>query len=102
MGIGRMPGLRIDFTGAAIIGAISRFFAVVSAWVVERAHRPLVLPGVLTPLALEITPSCRFRNENRLAGAPSAGARSRRALVHRVFMAIADTGSTRVALRAGR
>ena len=112
MAIGRMPGLRIDRTGAAIIGAslmvaanvltvdeawaainsdtvillfgmmivvaslrLSGFFTVVSAWVVEHAHRPLVLlcgivlaSGlfsaffvndtmclVLTPLVLEIT-----------------------------------------------
>jgi len=112
MALGRMPGLRIDRTGAAIIGAslmvaanvltvdeawaainsdtiillfgmmivvaslrLSGFFTVVSAWVVEHAHRPLVLlcgivlvSGVfsaffvndtmclvLTPLVLEIT-----------------------------------------------
>jgi Na+/H+ antiporter NhaD/arsenite permease-like protein len=112
MAIGRMPGLRIDRTGAAIIGAslmvatnvltldeawaainsdtiillfgmmivvaslrLSGFFTLVSAWVVEHAHRPLVLlcgivlvSGVfsaffvndtmclvLTPLVLEIT-----------------------------------------------
>jgi Na+/H+ antiporter NhaD/arsenite permease-like protein len=112
MAIGRMPGFRIDRTGAAIIGAslmvaanvltvdeawaainsdtiillfgmmivvaslrLSGFFTVVSAWVVEHAHRPLVLlcgivlvSGVfsaffvndtmclvLTPLVLEIT-----------------------------------------------
>jgi len=112
MALGRMPGLRIDRTGAAIIGAslmvaanvltvdeawaainsdtilllfgmmivvaslrISGFFTVVSAWVVEHAHRPLVLLGgivlvsgvfsaffvndtmclVLTPLVIEIT-----------------------------------------------
>jgi Na+/H+ antiporter NhaD/arsenite permease-like protein len=112
MAIGRMPGLRIDRTGAAIIGAslmvaanvltvdeawaainsdtvillfgmmivvaslrLSGFFTVVSAWVVEHAHRPLFLlcgivlvSGVfsaffvndtmclvLTPLVLEIT-----------------------------------------------
>jgi Na+/H+ antiporter NhaD/arsenite permease-like protein len=111
MAIGRMPGLRVDRTGAAIIGAslmvatnvltvdeawaaissdtiillfgmmivvaslrISGFFTVVSAWVVEHAHRPLVLLSgivlvsgvfsaffvndtmclVLTPLVLEI------------------------------------------------
>ncbi len=112
MAIGRMPGLRVDRTGAAIIGAslmvatnvlsvdeawaainsdtvillfgmmivvaslrLSGFFTVVSAWVVEHAHRPLVLLSgivlvsglfsaffvndtmclVLTPLVLEIT-----------------------------------------------
>jgi Na+/H+ antiporter NhaD/arsenite permease-like protein len=112
LAIGRAPGLRIDRTGAAIIGAalmiaagvltvpeaweainydtimllfgmmivvanlrLSGFFTVVSAWVVEHAHRPLrLLCGivavsgvfsaffvndtmclVLTPLVLEIT-----------------------------------------------
>src|SRR5579862_7838542 len=112
MAFGRLPGLRIDRTGAAIIGAslmvaanvltveqawaainsdtlillfgmmivvaslrISGFFTVASAWVVEHAHRPLVLLAgivlvagffsaffvndtmclVLTPLVLEIT-----------------------------------------------
>ena len=110
--IGRLPGFRVDRTGAAIIGAslmlatnvltvqeaynainyetimllfgmmivvanlrLSGFFAVVSAWVVEHARRPLVLLAgivavsgvfsaffvndtmclVLTPLVLEIT-----------------------------------------------
>lgn len=112
MAIGRLPGLRVDRTGAAIIGAslmlatnaltvaeayyainyetimllfgmmivvanlrLSGFFAVVSAWVVEHARRPIVLLAgivavagsfsaffvndtmclVLTPLVLEIT-----------------------------------------------
>jgi Na+/H+ antiporter NhaD/arsenite permease-like protein len=112
MAFGRLPGLRIDRTGAAIIGAslmvacniltmeeawaainrdtilllfgmmivvanlrLSGFFTVISAWVVEHAHRPLVLLSgivlvsglfsaffvndtmclVLTPLVLEIT-----------------------------------------------
>ena len=112
LAIGRLPGWRIDRTGAAIIGAslmlaanvlsveeayaainydtimllfgmmivvanlrLSGFFTVVSAWVVERARRPLLLligivvvAGVfsaffvndtmclvLTPLVLEIT-----------------------------------------------
>ena len=116
MALGRMPGLRIDRTGAAIIGAslmvafnvltvdeawaainsdtilllfgmmivvaslrLSGFFTLVSEWVVEHAHRPLVLlcgivavSGVfsaffvndtmclvLTPLVLEITRSLR-------------------------------------------
>jgi Na+/H+ antiporter NhaD/arsenite permease-like protein len=110
--IGRLPGLRLDRTGAAIVGAslmlafnvltveeayaainydtivllfgmmivvanlrLSGFFALVSAWVVEHAHAPLVLLAgivvvaglfsaffvndtmclVLTPLVLEIT-----------------------------------------------
>ena len=112
LAIGRLPGFRVDRTGAAIIGAslmlatrvltveeayaainyetimllfgmmivvanlrLSGFFTVVSAWVVEHAHRPLVLLAgivavagvfsaffvndtmclVLTPLVLEIT-----------------------------------------------
>jgi len=112
LAIGRLPGFRVDRTGAAIIGAslmlaanvltveeayaainydtimllfgmmivvanlrLSGFFTLVSAWVVEHAHRPLVLLGgivlvagvfsaffvndtmclVLTPLVLEIT-----------------------------------------------
>ncbi len=112
LAIGRLPGLRIDRTGAAIIGAslmmaanvltveeayaainydtiillfgmmivvanlrLSGFFTLVSAWVVEHAHRPLRAAGgivlvsgvfsaffvndtmclVLTPLVLEIT-----------------------------------------------
>lgn len=112
LAIGRLPGFRIDRTGAAIIGAtlmlaanvltveeayaainydtimllfgmmivvanlrLSGFFTVVSAWVVERARRPLLLLAgivlvsgvfsaffvndtmclVLTPLVLEIT-----------------------------------------------
>jgi Na+/H+ antiporter NhaD/arsenite permease-like protein len=116
MALGRMPGLRIDRTGAAIIGAslmvafnvltvdeawaainsdtvlllfgmmivvaslrLSGFFTLVSEWVVEHAHRPLLLLGsvvavsgvfsaffvndtmclVLTPLVLEITRNLR-------------------------------------------
>ena len=112
LAIGRLPGFRVDRTGAAIIGAslmvaanvltldeawaainydtiillfgmmivvanlrLSGFFTVVSAWVVEHAHRPLLLLAsivlvsgvfsaffvndtmclVLTPLVLEIT-----------------------------------------------
>ena len=80
LAVGRLPGFRMDRTGAAIIGAslmlaanvltvqeawaainydtiillfgmmivvanlrLSGFFTVVSAWVVEHAHRPLVL-----------------------------------------------------------
>ncbi len=80
LAIGRLPGFRVDRTGAAIIGAslmlganvltveeayaainydtimllfgmmivvanlrLSGFFTLVSAWVVEHAHRPLVL-----------------------------------------------------------
>jgi Na+/H+ antiporter NhaD/arsenite permease-like protein len=111
LAIGRLPGFRVDRTGAAIIGAalmvgcnvltfeqayaaidyntilllfgmmivvanlrMSGFFGMVSAWVVEHAHRPLLLLGaivfvsgffsaffvndtmciVLTPLVLEI------------------------------------------------
>ena len=116
LAIGRLPGLRVDRTGAAIIGAtlmvalnvltvtdavaaintdtilllfgmmivvanlrLSGFFALVSEWVVEHAHRPLVLLAticivsgvfsaffvndtmclVLTPLVLEITAQMR-------------------------------------------
>ncbi len=112
LAIGRLPGFRVDRTGAAIIGAslmigfnvlsleeayaavnydtiillfgmmivvanlrLSGFFRLVSAWVVEHAHRPLALLAsvvlvagvfsaffvndtmclVLTPLVLEIT-----------------------------------------------
>ncbi len=112
LAIGRLPGFRVDRTGAAIIGATlmiaskslsipqayaaidyntiillfgmmivvanlrrSGFFALVSAWVVEHAHRPIVLLAaivfvsgffsaffvndtmclVLTPLVLDIT-----------------------------------------------
>ena len=112
LALGRLPGFRVDRTGAAIIGAalmlatrvltveeayaainydtimllfgmmivvanlrISGFFTVVSAWVVEHAHRPIILLAgivavggvfsaffvndtmclVLTPLVLEIT-----------------------------------------------
>src|SRR6476646_5288263 len=112
LAIGRLPGFRVDRTGAAIIGAslmiatnvltlpeayaainyetiillfgmmivvanlrLSGFFSIVSAWVVEHAHRPIwLLAGivlvsgifsaffvndtmciVLTPLVLEIT-----------------------------------------------
>src|SRR5579863_9067304 len=112
LAIGRLPGFRVDRTGAAIIGAtlmvalnvlaipeaiaaintdtilllfgmmivvanlrLSGFFALVAEWVVEHAHRPLVLLAsivavtgvfsaffvndtmclVLTPLVLEIT-----------------------------------------------
>ena len=112
LAVGRLPGFRVDRTGAAIIGAslmlaanvlsveeayaainydtimllfgmmivvanlrLSGFFTVVSAWVVERARRPLLLLAgivlvsgvfsaffvndtmclVLTPLVIEIT-----------------------------------------------
>ncbi len=112
LAIGRLPGLRIDRTGAAIVGAslmlafnvltieeayaainydtiillfgmmivvanlrLSGFFALVSAWVVDHAHAPLILLSgivlvagvfsaffvndtmclVLTPLVLDIT-----------------------------------------------
>ncbi len=112
LAIGRLPGLRVDRTGAAIIGAalmlaanvltvheaylaidydtilllfgmmlvvanlrLSGFFALVSAWVVDHAHRPMMLLSgivlvsgvfsaffvndtmclVLTPLVLDIT-----------------------------------------------
>ncbi len=112
IGIGRLPGFRVDRTGAAIVGAalmiaagiltmdeawaaihhdtilllfgmmivvanlrLSGFFALVSAWVVEHAHRPLILLSgivavsgvlsaffvndtmclVLTPLVLDVT-----------------------------------------------
>jgi len=118
MAIGRLPGFRVDRTGAAIIGAslmigarvltveeaygainydtimllfgmmivvanlrLSGFFTVVSAWVVEHAHRPILLLSgivavagvfsaffvndtmclVLTPLVLEITQRLRRR-----------------------------------------
>lgn len=111
LALGRLPGFRVDRTGATIIGAslmlafnvlsveeanaaidydtimllfgmmivvanlrLSGFFTLVSAWVVEHAHRPLLLLGaivlvsgffsaffvndticlVLTPLVLEI------------------------------------------------
>ncbi len=116
LAIGRLPGFRVDRTGAAIIGAglmlgfnvlsmeeayaaidydtilllfgmmivvanlrLSGFFALVSAWVVRHAHRPVVLLAaivcvsgffsaffvndtmclVLTPLVLEITTHLR-------------------------------------------
>ena len=116
LAIGRLPGFRVDRTGAAIIGAslmldanvltveeayaainydtimllfgmmivvanlrLSGFFTLVSAWVVEHAHRPLVLLSgivavsgvfsaffvndtmclVLTPLVLDITEKLR-------------------------------------------
>jgi Na+/H+ antiporter NhaD/arsenite permease-like protein len=116
LAIGRLPGFRVDRTGACIIGAslmiafgvldfqqaytainydtiillfgmmivvanlrLSGFFSVVAEWVVEHAHRPLVLLAaivfvagffsaffvndtmclVLTPLVLEITRQLR-------------------------------------------
>jgi len=116
LAIGRLPGFRVDRTGAAIIGAtlmvafnvltlqeataainwdtilllfgmmivvanlrLSGFFALVTEWVVEHAHRPLVLLAsivvvsgvfsaffvndtmclVLTPLVLDITTHLR-------------------------------------------
>jgi Na+/H+ antiporter NhaD/arsenite permease-like protein len=116
LAIGRLPGFRVDRTGAAIIGAtlmvasnvltipeaieavntdtiillfgmmivvanlrLSRFFALVTEWVVRRAHRPLILLAsivavsgvfsaffvndtmclVLTPLVLDITTHLR-------------------------------------------
>jgi len=116
LGIGRLPGFRIDRTGACIIGAslmiafgvldlrqayaaidygaiillfgmmivvanlrLSGFFGAVAEWVVEHAHRPVVLLAaivfvagffsaffvndtmclVLTPLVLEITGQLR-------------------------------------------
>ena len=116
LAIGRLPGFRVDRTGACIIGAslmiaagvldlrqawaaidydtiillfgvmivvanlrLSGFFAAVAEWVVEHAHRPLVLLAaivfvagffsaffvndtmclVLTPLVLEITRQLR-------------------------------------------
>ncbi len=116
LAIGRLPGFRVDRTGAAIIGAalmlatnvltveeayaainydtiillfgmmivvanlrLSGFFRLVSAWVVEHAHRPLVLLSgivavsgvfsaffvndtmclVLTPLVLDISEKLR-------------------------------------------
>src|SRR5215467_3742588 len=91
LAVGRMPGLRVDRTWAAINSdtivllfgmmivvanlRLSGFFTAVSAWVVEHAHRPLLLLSgivavsgvfsaffvndtmclVLTPLVLEIT-----------------------------------------------
>jgi Na+/H+ antiporter NhaD/arsenite permease-like protein len=114
--MGRLPGFRVDRTGAAIVGAalmvafniltvdeawraihhetilllfgmmivvanlrLSGFFALVSAWVVEHAHRPLILLSgivavsgvmsaffvndtmclVLTPLVLDVTRQLR-------------------------------------------
>ena len=116
LAIGRLPGFRVDRTGACIIGAslmiafgvldfqqaysainydtiillfgmmivvanlrLSGFFSVVAEWVVEHAHRPVILLGaivfvagffsaffvndtmclVLTPLVLEITRQLR-------------------------------------------
>src|SRR5579864_170186 len=116
LAVGRLPGFRVDRTGAAIIGAtlmvasnvltipeaieavntdtiillfgmmivvanlrLSRFFALVTEWVVRRAHRPLILLAsiaavsgvfsaffvndtmclVLTPLVLDITTHLR-------------------------------------------
>jgi Na+/H+ antiporter NhaD/arsenite permease-like protein len=116
LGIGRLPGLRVDRTGACIIGAalmvafgvldfkeayaavnydtiillfgmmivvanlrLSGFFSLVAEWVVEHAHRPLLLLAsivlvsgffsaffvndtmclVLTPLVLDITRQLR-------------------------------------------
>ncbi len=116
LAVGRLPGFRVDRTGAAIIGAalmlatnvltveeayaainydaimllfgmmivvanlrLSGFFTLVSSWVVEHAHRPLVLLSgivavsgvfsaffvndtmclVLTPLVLDITEKLR-------------------------------------------
>jgi Na+/H+ antiporter NhaD/arsenite permease-like protein len=116
LALGRLPGLRVDRTGVAIIGAslmlaanaltleqayaaidydtivllfgmmivvanlrLSGFFALVSAWVVRHAHRPLLLLSgivavsgvlsavfvndtmclVLTPLVLDITERLR-------------------------------------------
>ena len=112
LALGRLPGFRVDRTGAAIVGAslmlasnvlsvqeawaaidygtiillfgmmivvanlrLSGFFSLISAWVVEHAHRPILLLAaivtvsgffsaffvndtmclVLTPLVLEIT-----------------------------------------------
>src|SRR5690349_21774505 len=116
LAIGRLPGFRVDRTGAAIIGAtlmvalnvltvpeaiaaintdtilllfgmmivvanlrLSGFFGLVTEWVVEHAHRPLMLLGaivavsgvfsaffvndtmclVLTPLVLDISKQLR-------------------------------------------
>jgi Na+/H+ antiporter NhaD/arsenite permease-like protein len=116
LAIGRLPGFRVDRTGAAIIGAtlmvalniltvseaieainvdtivllfgmmivvanlrLSRLFSLVTAWVVEHAHRPLILLAsivvisgvfsaffvnatmclVLTPLVLDVTKPLR-------------------------------------------
>src|ERR1043166_481088 len=116
LAIGRLPGFRVDRTGACIIGAslmiafgvldfqqayaainydtiillfgmmivvanlrLSGFFSIVAEWVIEHAHRPLILLGaivfvagffsaffvndtmclVLTPLVLEITRQLR-------------------------------------------
>jgi Na+/H+ antiporter NhaD/arsenite permease-like protein len=129
MAIGRMPGLRVDRTGAAIIGAslmvaanvltvdeawaainadtvillfgmmivvaclrLSGFFTLASAWVVEHAHRPLVLLSgivlvsgvfsaffvndtmclVLTPLVIEITRRLRRNPLPYLLAVPMA------------------------------
>ena len=92
LAIGRLPGFRVDRTGAAIIGATlmivvanlrpSGFFTLVSAWAVEHARRPIVLLAaivcvsgffsaffvndtmclVLTPLVLDIARRLR-RNQ---------------------------------------
>src|SRR5512139_3279401 len=116
LAIGRLPGFRVDRTGAAVIGAslmlafnvltveeayaavnydtiillfgmmivvanlrLSGFFRAVAAWVVEHAHRPILLLAaivfvtgtfsaffvndtmflVMTPLVLEVTSALR-------------------------------------------
>jgi Na+/H+ antiporter NhaD/arsenite permease-like protein len=129
LAIGRIPGLRVDRTGAAIIGAalmiasnaltlrqayaaidyqtiallfgmmivvanlrLSGFFALVTAWVVEHAHRPLALLGgivlvsgvlsaffvndtvclALTPLVIDITQKMRRNPVPYLLAIPMA------------------------------
>src|SRR5215831_16062218 len=88
LAVGRLPGFRVDRTGAAIIGAslmlafnvlsmdeaykaidydtimllfgmmivvanlrLSGFFALVSAWVVRHAHRPIVLLAAIVAVS---------------------------------------------------
>ena len=102
LAIGRLPGFRVDRTGAAIIGAslmlgagvlnveeayaainydtltllfgmmivvanlrLSGFFTVVSAWVVEHAHRPIVLLSGIVAIAGIFTPCTIWHNSLR-------------------------------------
>ena len=65
LAIGRLPSFRVDRTiillfGMMIVVAnlrVSRFFTLVSAWVVEHAHRPVVL---LAAIVLGRASSPRF------------------------------------------
>src|ERR1700704_1540690 len=105
LAIGRLPGFRVDRTGAAIIGAalmlaagtltaeeayaainyetiillfgmmivvanlrLSGFFTVVSEWVVEHAHRPIVLLAGIVVVAGGF--SAFFLNETICLGVP--------------------------------